>query len=221
VHHRSVLPTDYAPPVESSFNTWLELVGWAGSALLIVSLLQARVLRFRVLNLAACLVLVAYNGLVGVWPMFGMNVVLCLINVWFIWRLAGTRHDESTYAVLEVPATDAYLQHFLRVHAGDIAKFHPVDPAVQPGDLAFQVLKGDETVGVVVIRRVGDVGQVVVDYVTPRFRDFAPGEFVWRTTRLHERGFRKVVTPADMVGAYYDRLGLGFRREDRSFVLDL
>jgi hypothetical protein len=24
-----------------------------------------------------------------------------------------------------------------------------------------------------------------------------------------------------MVGAYYDRLGLGFRREDRSFVLDL
>ena len=30
---------------------WLDLLGWAGSALLIVSLLQARVLRFRVLNL--------------------------------------------------------------------------------------------------------------------------------------------------------------------------
>ena len=32
---------------------WLDLLGWAGSALLIVSLLQARVLRFRVLNLTA------------------------------------------------------------------------------------------------------------------------------------------------------------------------
>ena len=31
---------------------WLDLFGWFGSALLIVSLLQTRVLRFRVLNLA-------------------------------------------------------------------------------------------------------------------------------------------------------------------------
>jgi hypothetical protein len=208
--------------VESSFNTWLELVGWAGSALLIVSLLQARVLRFRVLNLAACLVLVAYNGLVGVWPMFGMNIVLSLINVWFIVQLLRTRHDEATYAVIEVSATDRYLQHFIGIHGDDIAKHHPSSPPLQPADLAYQVLKGDETVGVIILRRDGDVARVLVDYVTPRFRDFKPGEFVWRTTEgLRERGFRKVVTPADMVGAYYDRLGLGFRREDRSFVLDL
>ncbi len=32
---------------------WLNLFGWAGSALLILSLLQARVLRFRILNLVA------------------------------------------------------------------------------------------------------------------------------------------------------------------------
>jgi hypothetical protein len=30
---------------------WLDLFGWAGSALLIVSLLQTGVLRFRLLNL--------------------------------------------------------------------------------------------------------------------------------------------------------------------------
>ena len=34
--------------------SWLDALGWAGSALLIYSLLQARVLRFRVLNLVAC-----------------------------------------------------------------------------------------------------------------------------------------------------------------------
>ena len=48
---------------------WLDLFGWAGSALLIVSLLQARVLRFRVLNLVAGLMLVLFNALIGVWPM--------------------------------------------------------------------------------------------------------------------------------------------------------
>lgn len=208
--------------MESSFNTWLELIGWAGSALLITSLLQARVLRFRVLNLAACLVLVAYNGIVGVWPMFGMNIVLSLINVWFIAKLVRTRHDEATYAVLEVPASDSYLQHFLGVHGDDIAKHHPSSPPVEPDDLAYQVLKGDETVGVIILRRDGDVARVLVDYVTPRFRDFSPGEFVWRTTDgLRQRGVRKVVTPPDMLAPYYDRLEVGFRREDRSFVLDV
>ena len=33
-------------------------MGWAGSALLVYSLMQARVLRFRVLNLVACVVVV-------------------------------------------------------------------------------------------------------------------------------------------------------------------
>ena len=36
---------------------WLDILGWAGSALLVYSVMQARVLRFRVLNLAACVVL--------------------------------------------------------------------------------------------------------------------------------------------------------------------
>ena len=36
---------------------WLDILGCAGSALLVYSVMQARVLRFRVLNLAACVVL--------------------------------------------------------------------------------------------------------------------------------------------------------------------
>ena len=48
---------------------WLDILGWVGSALLIYSLMQARVLRFRLLNLVACIVLVIFNGLLGIWPM--------------------------------------------------------------------------------------------------------------------------------------------------------
>ena len=60
----------------------------------------------------------------------------------------------------------------------------------------------------------------MLDYVTPRFRDFSPGEFVWRRSNvLRDDGFVRVVTPPRMVGAYYDRLG--FRPEGESWVLDL
>ncbi|HWM00651.1 MAG TPA: hypothetical protein VNP20_25145, partial [Nocardioidaceae bacterium] len=68
-------------------NHWLDLFGWCGSALLIFSLLQTRVLRFRLLNLSASLSLVLFNALVGVWPMVGMNVATSSINIWFITRM--------------------------------------------------------------------------------------------------------------------------------------
>ena len=44
---------------------WLDVLGWAGSALLVFSVMQARVLRFRALNLLACVVLTVFNGLTG------------------------------------------------------------------------------------------------------------------------------------------------------------
>jgi hypothetical protein len=203
-------------------DNWLDLFGWLGSILLVVSLLQTRILRFRVLNLAACLSLVLFNALIEVWPMVGMNVATSTINLWFLVRLLRERHDDRAFHVLQVEPQDAYFQHFLGVHADDIRTFHPAFSGTAPDDLAFQVEHGDETVGVVLIRRDGDVARVQLDYVTPRFRDFSPGEFVWRHwPRLRDRGFRRVVTPPGMVNPYYDRLEQPFRREGETFVLEL
>ena len=190
---------------------WLDIIGWAGSALLIYSVMQARVLRFRVLNLAACVVLAGFNAVLEIWPMVAMNIALCLINLWHIRRLVTTRHDDTTYEVLEVGPQDEYLRHVLRVHEADIIKYQPdfVWDGASPGSVAFLVQRGDETVGVVLVHDAGDrVARVVLDYVTPRFRDFSPGEFVWRRSNvLRDRGFRSVVTPERMVGPYYARLG--------------
>jgi hypothetical protein len=201
---------------------WLDILGWGGSGLLVYSLLQSRVLRFRVLNLAACVILVAFNAFVGVWPMVGMNAVLCMINLWFIVQLLRDRHDDEVFEVLEVRGDDEYLRHVLRVHGGDILRFNPdfVHDPSEEGQDAFLVQKGDETVGVVLLRAEGDTARVLLDYVTPRYRDFSPGEFVWRRSgMLADRGYRRVVTSPTMVAPYYDRLG--FRRDGASWVLAL
>ena len=203
--------------------SWLDALGWAGSALLVYSLLQARVLRFRVLNTVGCAVLILFNALLGVWPMVGMNLVLAGINLVFIRRLLRDRHDLSAYDVLEVGLTDAYLRHFLKVHEADIAKFFPGADWTAPeeGRAAFLVERGDETVGVVVICDAGGgVAQVELDYVTQRFRDFTPGEFVYRRSGLFsDRGFTQVLAPAGMVAPYYD--SVGFRRDGDRQVLDV
>ena len=203
--------------------SWIDALGWAGSALIVYSLLQARVLRFRVLNLIASLVLVAFNGLLEIWPMVAMNAVLAGINVWFIVKLARERHDDRAYEVLEVGARDAYLHHVLRTHESDIRRFFPqVDWAGEhPGRCVFLIEHGTETVGIVFVRDAGDgLAEVELDYVTPRFRDFTPGEFVYRRSGLfRDRGFRTVLSPAGMFAPYYDRIG--FRRDGDRFRLEL
>ncbi|SBT38560.1 hypothetical protein [Micromonospora auratinigra] len=201
---------------------WLELVGWAGSALLVWSLLQTRILRLRALNLLGCLILIGYNAAVRVWPMVGLNVVLAVINVFYLRRMLATRHDEQTYQVVEVGTDDAFLAHTLRVHATDIARFNPDFHWRPDGDRsAFLVVRADEVVGVVVSHaEAGGVAQIDLDYVTPPFRDFTPGEFVYRRSHLFtDRGFRRVVSPPGMVAPYYHRVG--FRPEGDAYVLDL
>lgn len=189
-----------------------EIVGWAGSALLVYSLLQARVFWFRVLNLVASVVLVGYNAVVGVWPMVGMNAVIAVIDVWFIVQLWSRRHDQRAYTVLEVDPGESYLRHLLTVHAADIARIFPRSRWSRLDDRrrsAFLVLRGDETVGMVLVHDAGDgLAQVEVDYVTPRFRDFTPGEFVYRESGLFRaEGYRAIRTPPGMVDPYYERLG--------------
>jgi hypothetical protein len=203
---------------------WLDLLGWAGSALLIVSLLQARVLRFRLLNLVAGLMLVAFNALIMVWPMVAMNLATSTINLWMIRKLLRDRHDHSAFRVLAVRSDDTYLGYFLGVHRADLTRYQPDftwDGVPRDDRRPFVILKGDETVGVVVLRIDevdSKVAHVELDYVTRRFRDFSPGEFVWRESgMLRQLGIATVVTSPAMVDPYYPRVG--FTRVGDSYVL--
>jgi hypothetical protein len=203
-------------------DNWVDLLGWGGSALLVYSILQTRLLRLRTLNLVASTSLLVFNALIEVWPMVAMNAVLASINTYFIVRMLREQHDEAVFDVIEVRPQSKYLEHILDHYSDDVARFQPdLDwQPRRPGSHAFVVVRGDETVGVVLLRAEGEVAYVQLDYVTPRYRDFSPGEFVWRRSGvLRERGFRRVMTPAKMVDPYYPRLG--FTPSGERYVLDL
>lgn len=205
---------------------WLEIIGWVGSALVVFSLTQARVLRFRWLNLAGSIIATAYNAIVGIWPFVAMNAAIAVINVYWLWRLQRERHDAAVYEVVEVAPDDAYLLHVLRTHAADIERFAPgfvAEPPPRERRSAFLVQRGDETVGVVEIGDAGGgIGVVLLDWVTKRFRDFTPGEFVHRRSGVFAaKGFDRIVVPRAARGesAYLERVG--FRRDGASWVREV
>ncbi len=201
----------------------LDIFGWISSILVVWSLMQARVLRFRVMNLAGASLATVVNAMLGIWPFAAMNGVIAVIDVYWIWRLTRERHDEAAYEVVEVGVDDAYLRHVLGVHADDVAATHPTfsmaavagpSDAEAPGAgaqrSAFLVLRGDETVGMVLVRDAGSgVGEVELDYVTERFRDFTPGEFVYRKSGVFaDKGFTTLVADAGPgTSEHYGRVG--------------
>ena len=126
----------------------LQLLGWAGSALLVFSVLQTRILRLRIFGGVASAVLVIFNAAIAVWPMVAMNVVLTAINVFYIVRLLRTRHDPETFDVVEISPQEKYVRYLLNQFAADIQRFNPgfsADNAAR-ADHGFLVLRGAETV---------------------------------------------------------------------------
>ncbi len=203
---------------------WWEIVGWVGSGVLVISLLQTVIWRLRLINLAGCFVLIAYNAVVGVWPMVGLNVVLAAINIFYLVRMASTRHSPAHYEVVQVGTDEPYLAHVLQRHREDIAHFNPTldldATLVAESTEAHLVLRGDETIGVVLASIEHDTAHILLDYVTPPYRDLSPGEFVFGPRGVFAgRGLGKIVTSPALATPYYERLG--FTAEGNSFTLAL
>lgn len=208
-------------------HTLFLAIGWIGSILVVVSLTQARVLRFRWMNLAGSVVATWFNAVIEVWPFVVMNAAIAIIDIYWLWRLYREAKDPAVYQVLQVPANDPFLKHLLEVHSEDIATHQPGFAAryVNQGQELSTLLlvRGDEAVGVVAVRDTGGgVGEIELDWVKPRFRDFTPGQFVYSDSgALPAAGFRHLtLTPHAATDTEYLRR-TGFRLEGGQWVRDL
>lgn len=69
----------------------LEALGWLGSAVLVMSILQTTLVRLRWLGLGAAVLLVVYNLLVASWPNLGLNLAVAAIHAFYLVRARAQR----------------------------------------------------------------------------------------------------------------------------------
>lgn len=162
--------------------SWIELVGYGGSALVAVSLMMGNVRRLRWINLAGALVFALYGALIDAPPVVVLNGFIAVVDVYHIVRLAGRR---DAFSILEVPSSSPVLREFLRVHGDDLQRFFPgfdLERCRRP-EIRL-VLRDMLPVGVFVFHRPGEgVAEVLVDYVISGYRDFRNAHFVFAAAR--------------------------------------
>lgn len=162
--------------------TVYELIGYVGSALVVVSLMMRSLLRLRVVNLVGAAIFGLYGVLIAAPPVWIVNGAIVVIDLWHLRRMIGTREDLE---VLEVAADSAYLGRFLGYHAEDIRTFQPAFTGVTPEHRAFLVLRDLVPAAVVLVRPLGDGRWLVdLDYAIPAYRDHTSGAYVFREGAL-------------------------------------
>ena len=158
-------------------KTIIELIGYLGSALVLVSFLMTSVFKLRIVNTIGSVIFAIYALIIHSYPTALMNACLVAINIHFLWKMMRTRKD---YELVPVNPKDGYLLHFIQSHRVDIDACFPglkVDP--NQSDSAWIVNCEGRPVAVLMGMEKDGVLDIQLDYSTPQYRDFSVGSYVF------------------------------------------
>jgi hypothetical protein len=161
---------------------WIELLGYAASVLVAVSLTMSSIARLRFLNLLGAITFAVYGWLVGAYPVLAVNGFIAVVNTVFLLKMQPGRSEAFEFLTIRRP-DNRYLQRFLEFHREDIARFFP---GFQLAGLKIPVivfiLRDMRPVGLVICEATdGQALDVALDYVIPSHRDFRCAQYFYRS----------------------------------------
>lgn len=69
-------------------NSWIEMIGFAGSFLTVVTYLTQRMVQLRMMAIASSLCFAFYGTMIGSPPLIFMEAMLLPINTWRLYQVA-------------------------------------------------------------------------------------------------------------------------------------
>jgi hypothetical protein len=191
----------------------VELVGYAASALVVLSLTMTSVVRLRMVSLAGSVTFFVYGTLIDSVPIMITNGSIAVINMWFLRKefASGSPHGRDL-GVSHIRADSPFLADFISFHLIDIHRFQP-DFRLPTGDDVVTLLLNRDGLpaGMLIGRRDGSTLTIDLDYVLGPYRDsrlgrwlYGPGAQVFRADGIDQ--LRSAGT-TDTHRKYLERVG--------------
>ncbi len=92
-------------------NILIEVIGYTGSALVILSLLQKSILRLRMIGFVASSTFLIYSIAIEAYPIAVVNVVAASIHLYYLRKLL--RRKNEVFTILRMRPESRYLAYFL------------------------------------------------------------------------------------------------------------
>lgn len=195
-----------------------EIIGYAASLLVAVSLMMSKIVTLRIINLAGAALFSLYGILIQSIPVAAMNGFIVLINIYYLFQIY---HDQEFFKVLRVSEHNVYLQEFIRFFLPEIKKFQPHFKLMNnSNDLSLFVLRDMIPAGVMIGSVTDNVLSVKLDFVRPEYRDFKIGRFLFHDNQefFAEQGINVVESQAgtDEHAQYLEKMGFTPAAKDKS-----
>ena len=202
---------------------WLQLLGYAASVLIAISLMQRSVRRLRIINLVGASTFAVYGFLIGAYPVGILNTMTASINVYQLIRL---RRRKEIFRILEVNPDSVYMRYFLDFEKKDIGRFIP-EFRFQPEtmNIVIFVLRDLVPAGLLLGELRGDKLYVHLDYAVAQYRDQKIGNFLFveQAEFFRSRGVKEFISPAgvDEHPKYLERMGFTLAEDGENYRLAL
>ena len=186
-------------------TAWIEMIGYVGSGLVLISFLMVSVVKLRLVNSIGSVIFTIYALIIHSYPTAVMNACLVLINLHFLWKMT---HDKVQYELVRVQASDPVVKHILNLYREDIGKCFPGNSMdYEKTDRGYVVFQNNIPVGVTLGTEKDGVFDLMLDYSIPQYRDCSIGRFL--VSKLPEEGIRKLVYRGNVENhkAYLFKLG--------------
>ena len=148
-----------------------EILSLIASILTAISLTVKSLYKMRWLNLFGCLGFTIYGVLINAWPLAIVNGYIAIIDALGIIKLKNS--DKSTFYFGEIgDIGEKYFEQFYQFYEDDIRSFFP-DVSYSDLELAktYVLFRDMIPVGIFSIKQNGNIAQVLMDYVVPKYRD--------------------------------------------------
>lgn len=198
---------------------WMEWIGYAASALILISMLMTSIVRLRLINLLGSLLFTAYGMLIEAYPVALMNFFIVIVNIYYLLRISSARKDY--FSILEVKPNGEYVREFLRYYMDDIKSFNPeFDIDKTRSGECWLLLRKMTVAGIFIGHKTSDdTFCIELDYILKQYRDFKIGTFLYKENQQFfiRKGIHKLKSlPAShQQNQYLKRMG--FRYENGYF----
>ncbi len=167
----------------------IEIIGYIGSALVLISFLMVSVFKLRVVNSIGSVVCVIYGLIIHAYPTVVMNLCLVAINVYYLIKMSNT---EKSYDLVRVNGDEGLTKYTIDLYKDDIAKCFPgISMNFEDSNCGFVVCQNGKPAGVMLGTLDDGCLDIMLDYSTPEYRDFSIGKFL--ISSLGAEGIKKLV----------------------------
>lgn len=200
-------------------NMILEIIGYIGSALVVVSMLMSSIVKLRVINTIGSVISMAYAIAVGALPLALMNFCLIVINVYNLVKLL---RNKKVYELVEGKPEEAMMKHFLEYYKDDIRIYFPQFEKAEDEstNTACTICCEGNPAGILLGNRQGDTLDIVIEYTTPVYRDCSAGSYLYeKLAGLGIRRLRFAQTLSEGHKSYLQKMG--YRQNQTEWIRDL